>query len=264
MINSFLESAITLHLNDDPLRALQSLDLLPAPYRENPTPEIIALRQKIKAALITSRGYGDHPADDNVCTPEMGINTFRVLLRAILIHEVVKALNAQGHEPHILEIGPGSYWLPVGLHALGFKFKYTGLGVNPATKMQFAGSIGDKREAHYKSGPKLFVAFEVIEHVERPDSLAWEAHQFFGDPDIALFSTPHLCYDPASEKVRTFAPQSQQHLRTYTTKELGDELSKILGSHFSQFLFKDQLLNVLALNRNSPYTKDLEGIFKQS
>lgn len=262
MIENWINAATILYYNDDPLRALQLLELLPAHLRLNPEPEIIELKRKIKAALVPTRAYADYTCDSLV-EPDKALMHVAVLPRGRLAFDLVKHLNAEGLTPHILEVGPGTYWLPIGLHESNLNFKYTALGGNQSSRMQFTGSIGDKNASTYKDGPKVFIGYEIIEHMENPDALAWDAYAFFGsDPDALLISTPNGCFDNNNPKVHAFERGAQQHLRTYLMDELVNEVKRSFGHFYKPCVFLDQLINLLAINTNSPYTKTIEQTFK--
>jgi hypothetical protein len=97
--------------NDEVERALMVLDNVPAVYRDNHPPALAALRDDILRARFTPHTYIHHHGDvPNEAPP---VQVMSALLRGRLIRAEVERYNAQNLVPHIVDVGPGSYFVPL-------------------------------------------------------------------------------------------------------------------------------------------------------
>jgi len=186
----FIKAADILVAADEPLKAIQLLDNLPGYYRDFPPQEILDMKKDIKAKLATATFYQKEDSP--------GIGTYEdikpvasTLLRYELIKNDVSEYNKAGKTPHLIDLGPGKYYLPIGLKGDGLKFTYQDIGFNGPSQMSFLDQHADlyKTKAPVDS-PVIFVACEIIEHLHHEDDIAAEMHRTGCSPDIIHLSTP--------------------------------------------------------------------------
>jgi hypothetical protein len=198
---------------DEPERGLWVLDNLPSWYRDNPPPRLKKLKKEILSALITPRGYMQSNLDDHVRVGEAAKYTLEGLLRGKLIIEAVKKQNEKGITPHVIDMGPGEYFIPNGLKELGCSFTYEDIGMDQCTRAATQDLVRTKATHEYT----IFVANELIEHLASPLDMAIEAHTHSNRLDEIHLSTPLYTFDTQYKEWRK--PNGLPHLRTYTPTE---------------------------------------------
>ena len=129
--------------------------------------------------------------------------------RAQLLGARVRVINGAGGRPNIMEIGPGTFWLPHSLRARGLSFTYEYQALHRAD-LPFDAPKGD--------GQNIFVAFELIEHLANEAEI-YEAYlKFKKKADFIYLSTPLYTYGGGNPDWQNGA---LGHLRTYTPQEFG-------------------------------------------
>ena len=208
----FIEAAELLARADEPERALQLLENLPAYYRDNTPPEVLEMRQAIMGSLLTPHAYASVDFD-----AEVGRDVMDHLLRGRMVKKLVGELNDAGRNPHIVEMGPGEYWLPIGLHKRGYRFSYFDISLLQRTGKQAReyGSFNWDAQP-FENYAKVFVAFELIEHLADPREIAVECARHCSNPDYVFLSTPLYTYDTKADWRKL---NGQPHLRAYTPRE---------------------------------------------
>lgn len=225
-VGPFLECADILMRSDESERALSLLSNLPAHYRDYPPPEVCAMRDKILYSLLTPHSYASVDMDADV-----GKDVLDTLQRGVWLKELVHELNEKGVSPHIIDVGPGEYWLPIGLYKRGYSFTYHDVGLLqrtakvaremvPASMWQSTPPLGQ---------PSIFVAFEIIEHLSDPLELAIEAmrHNLVA-PDYVFLSTPLYTFDT---KENWDTRGGQPHRRAYTPREFFTQATAIFPGY---------------------------------
>lgn len=237
----FMEAAETLARADEPERALAILENLPAYYREHLPAEVLQLRHEILFSLITPHGYATVDFDSDIGV-EKSVQCVKNLLRGRKVLEQVEAFNKDGKVPHIVDVGPGEYWLPIGLYQLGFRFTYHDVSLLQRTAKQARELLPPElfKDA-YPDAPKIFVAYELIEHLPQPRELAVEMVRHCGRPaDYIFISTPmytfHAPLDKDWKKL-----YGQAHLRAYTPQEFFTAVSSVFPG-YSWELESDQIM----------------------
>lgn len=216
--------------SDEVERALWLLDNLPGAFRDFPPPELVALKKDILAAMITPHGYLTSGCDSDVGTFEQSSKSVLSFLRGILILKEVERYNTRGLKPHIVDVGPGEYFIPLGLKHLNCDFTYYDIAMDPNTGQVAHPLIHDKRQAKPDNQPTIFVALEIIEHLPATRDLVIEAQRHCqGWPDRIHLSTPCYTYDAAVKNWRR--PTGLPHLRTYTPMEFLSEASKLFPGY---------------------------------
>lgn len=238
-VQCFLDAANELVRADEVERALHLLDNLPASYRDNPPKQVTSLRNEILARVATpvsyvtiENSYGPDLDDRH----DMGKSS----LRGQMTCTDVKAYNGKGLCPHIVDFAPGEFWLPAMLTKAGLQFTYWPVLLNkgalPKLKEQYAIS-----EKPFESLPFIYTAFEIIEHLWRPEDIKAEALRWFPRlPDIIHVSTPLYSFDTACENWRN--RDLLGHLRAYSPGELHTTLGKLFPE-YDQALTISQIMH---------------------
>lgn len=207
----FLEAAEWLCRADEPERALRLLENLPAYYRDHMPNEVSEMRRDILGSLLTPHAYASVDFDS-----EVGRDVLDSLLRGRMVKKTLDEIKGP---VHIVEMGPGEYWLPIGLSQRGYEFTYHDISLLQRTGKQareIVPSVWKNTRPGESDLPKLFVAFEIIEHLADPKEIATEAARHCGTPDYIFLSTPLYTFDT---KTHWRKPNGQPHLRAYTPSE---------------------------------------------
>lgn len=218
---------------DEPERGLWILNNLPGRFRDFIPDNLKKLRTDILAALVTPHAYMTSDLDAKVDLEHSG-DTLLYFLRGILIYREVVRYNANGMVPHIIDVGPGEYFVPLGLKQLGCKFTYwdvamdqrTGKQAHPALDGYRRPSVPDYVGATQPT-PIIFAGLEVIEHLPDENDLAIECarHSYGQTPERIHLSTPMYTYN--GKKKDWNKSCGLPHLRTYTPQEFMFKASEL-------------------------------------
>jgi hypothetical protein len=222
-VSLFLEIIETYLQADEVERALWVIDNLPSRYRVNPPKAILDMKKAILAAMITPHGYLTSPLDmggiatltDDLCEKFIHEN-----LRGILLYKEVKRYNEKGRKPHLIDVGPGEYFVPVGLKKMGCEFSYFPVSADQRAKEMAYPLFKDLVQEKPQEGqPIIFAALEIIEHLAYPQDLVIEAAKYsYGFPiERVHLSTPMFCYNGKQKDWKK--PFGLPHLRTYAPFE---------------------------------------------
>lgn len=224
----WLEAAKELIRFDEVERALQLLELVPALYRDQPVPEIESLKTQIRAALITPHAYLTSGLDSNV-TIDAAITNIQSLLRGKIVLKEVQATPNM----HIVDMGPGEYWLPIGLSKLGFfSFSYQPLAFDQGAEAQSRELIKEHVRPKQSGQPTLFCCHEVIEHLPSTQDITVEALRHCGGwPDFVHLSTPLYTFNTTHYFEEWNKPCGLPHLRAYTPREFIREADKLFPGY---------------------------------
>lgn len=249
-VSHFLNTAQILVDADEPERALWLLTQgLPAYYRDNTPSEIVEARNRILRGCMTPLSYLDCKDDSIFCeTPTRALGILQNTLRGQLVKKSVEDLNAKGLTPHLIEMGPGEYWLPQGLRALGLGFTYKDVAVNEYTKKQ---SYLIERQEWNGASPIIFCAQEVIEHLANPQDMAVELMRETsgrGASEIHV-STPFYTYDGKPKPIAGIRRNSLPHLRAYTPQEFANEATKVFGTTYKWELQISPVMSLVGTKR---------------
>lgn len=194
---------------------------MPGFYRDHPPKQVEALKKKLYGFLMDVADYAKAPDDIRLVNPEFAKSNIDYLLRGRLMRDSMKALNEKGIVPHIHEMGPGEYWLPIGLKEHGFKFTYSCSFLSLKAFQKAYEHMRDFLvDEAPKDAPQIFVACEIIEHLRDENEIPHCMIKAGLDPIEIHLSTPYYTYGPGipdwdSEAKRGFGG----HLRTYTPTE---------------------------------------------
>lgn len=245
LCEKYVESLIQ---HDEVERALMVLDNLPALLRDRPPMSLVKLRTDIVAALITTHAYMNSGLDSNV-REDSAVANLQYNVRGQMAEAEVRKYNAAGVTPHLVDVGPGEYWIPLGLKKLGLQFTYWDVAVDTNTQAVAHPLLKDYRfpkekRTHLKQ-PQIFLALEIIEHLPQPLDLATECLRHCGEwPERIHLSTPMYCYDPSPKDWRK--PCGLPHLRAYTPHEFHETAKRVFPGYEWQ-MYADRILSLRGL-----------------
>ncbi len=211
-VQCFLDAANELVRLDEVERALQLLNNLPALYRDEEPKAISALRREILAKVATPSWYAEHEALGGVY--EADKDNMRTTLRYQMVANDVKTCKG----PHIVDFGPGPFWLAACLRMDEYKFSYQPICLDSESNRKAWLEFPNKLKSPPEDQPYIFCALEIIEHLWDERDIQIEAYRHYPRlPDIIHISTPCYAFDPNHLDWRT--RDKLGHLRAYTPKE---------------------------------------------
>lgn len=230
-LQSFLDVINEFVRADEIIRALWLCDNMPGFYRDFVPLEIINLKNKILAKVATPTTYSTSQFDKNIAFEDR--NQTSKTLRAQLILRETAIFNEGGIIPHIVDCGPGEYWLPFLLKREGINFTYEDVYLASEAHDLAAAHLKEEMVPRKDGSPVIFVACEIIEHLWREHDIKTEMLSRVGLADIIHISTPRytygqFCEDWDKEK------EHLGHLRTYTP----NEFVNLLHGLFPEYNYK--------------------------
>ena len=201
---------------------------VPGFFRDNPTEEMIKLRRQIRRQMMTTEDYIKNDAD-TLCSDEIALKALDQLHRGQLVLSIVKEYCDQNIKPHLVDMGPGDYWLPLGLKQKNLNFSYRPVGLQSKAKAE-----ADQRLTNifvdydpYKA-PVIFIANEIIEHLWNPHEIAQTADKINHTPERIVISTPMYTFADGNStwtKSQDFCKLG--HIRTFTPSEFQTEVTRM-------------------------------------
>ncbi len=244
-LKPFIECAEELLRADETERALWLLDNLPAYYRDNTPQEILDLKLEVIKRIATPTLYANGDIEDIIDLKDghgMGES-----LRGLFLKKEVKWFNDQGLTPHIVDYGPGEYWLPIILHNADLKFSYQPIYLNVrahSSILQFLLDLAPRQDG----APNIFVACEIIEHLWNEQDIKTEMLSHGGFADVIHISTPCYTFDTQCKDWKE--KKDLGHLRAYTPVEFSRKLSEIFRE-YKQFYIYSQIMHARLTNANT-------------
>lgn len=228
-LKSVLLHAEQLVFWDEPLRALLVLNNLPGYYRDHEPKEVTELRHEILKSLHTAQTYINTTYDD-VRGSDHNLWAMNNLARGMVIRDEIKKANeaegflniSEGFIPHIVDFGPGEYWMALGLRELELNFTYSAVALQKESYENAANNLGP--EIFKRSIPDhknlWFVAYEIIEHLKDEWEVAQEVARLPRAPRKIFLSTPRYTYAEGDNTLRfKWREGGLGHVRTYTPNE---------------------------------------------
>lgn len=214
---------------DEVAFALRMLSSLPAWYRDNEPTEVTQMRKKLYQQLFTNHDYHSKAdfANDN---KDVFDETWP---RGQAVLEIIKKYNTQNICPHIFELGPSNFWMAKGLLMRGAKFTINGIDFDKA-HIEEAKKILPWSEQ--QRTPTIFVAFELIEHLNNTDELRHYLEQLEVTPEYVCLSTPLYCYGGGRNN---WVNNNLGHLRTWTPKEFTLEAQDLFPGYEFKIMKSD-------------------------
>lgn len=218
-IDKYLDSVEEMICSDEVELALNMLDKPPAYYRDNPTSRMLEIRESLHRVLWTPVQYQD--IYEGVTIDEAEILRHWPLRSSLVEKEIEKLGGA-----HLMEVAPGSKWLPWGLHYKKLKFTYECKSVDHIPHDDiFLEPWSEDPDSRSKN---IFICFELIEHLSNP----WEIYQnylkFKKEADVVMISTPLYTFGGGLPDWRN---RPLGHLRTYSPSELHSTIAKMFGGY---------------------------------
>lgn len=214
-------------MSDEVERALLMLDNVPAYYRDNPTPRMKEIRESLHRQLFTPAQYSGADAEGADLDQKSLESIFPH--RAHVLGERVKAYNEQGIKPNLMEIGPGTYFLPYALRARGLEFTYESQSLAPRD-LPF--------DRPKDPSINIFIAFELIEHLSNEAEI-FQAYLKFGKEASDIFiSTPLYTYGGG---IVNWRANALGHLRSYTPEDLAKFCQKYFKGYTWQVYLSDTI-----------------------
>lgn len=231
----WLEAARILTAADEPLRALELLNNLPAYYRDYIPFDILDMKQKILAKMATPISYIKEDSEDLENLDKL-YSAMKDTLRFTLLKRDLEEYNEKDITPHIIDLGPGDYWALRIFSRLKFKFTYSDIGLN-----------SKRREIVYSETPSIhlgrkdfkqpviFMACEIIEHLHHESDILIECLKHEPMPEIIHISTPKYTFDVRQTRKDFELFGDLGHLRAYTPKEFFKTVEKMFPLHLFHF-----------------------------
>lgn len=217
-IDKYLDCVEGMITADEVERALWMLANPPAWYRDNEPERLKEIRQSLHEALFTPSQYSAADNDTDNCDPALLAEYFPA--RAQQLWDLISALNLQDVRPNIMELGPGSFWLPYSLASRGCRFSY---------EYQSLGGPGYKSEPPTPDAPNILVSFELIEHLHNEMEIYQAYLKFKKKAQYIFISTPAYTWGGG---MRDWRGKQLGHLRTFTPKEFSNTVMKMFGDGY--------------------------------
>lgn len=251
-LDAFLTCINELVRSDEMERALWLCDNLPAYYRDHKPKEVVELKDEILKRL-SSPTKAAHDMVHFTMVSENDLGGADNTLRSYLIKKEVEIFNKYGQTPHIVDLGPGNYFVPIMLKKAGLKFTYFPVCIalhsmkeaEKHFKDEFVGGIVEDR-------PRIFIACEIIEHLWREEEIKTNMLHYCGWPDIIHISTPKYTYGFLLEDWKSYC-QELGHLRAYTPQEFQDTATRIIGEKYFPQYFDHYVMHLRMLNKESKF-----------
>jgi hypothetical protein len=252
-LQCFIDCITELARSDEIERALWLCDNLPAYYRDNKPQEIIDLKNHIESRLATAVTYSKDPNHlREVNTPGFFL-TGEMTLRGALIKKDVKSFNEQSLIPHVVDLGPGNFWVPEMLKQRGLQYTYEPLGVHLGCLSVAKEKIGFDMEKKPIS-PVIFLACEVIEHLWNESEIKHNMLRHCGWADIIHVSTPKYTFGFNLGKDWNNKRDEIEHLRAYTPGEFTKLIGDMFAPKYANYMYDSVVMHIRLLKKDSPYS----------
>jgi hypothetical protein len=221
--DEYIEIAEYLTVMDEPELALKVLKSVPGYYRDHPPAKFSALASEIRSKIFTAQDYERDERDEiDTFSEERAMHILDSLDRGNALDSLVAKYNNKGVTPHIVDYGPGDYAIPRGMSAKDRDFTYQPL----ALQLSARDAAREKLAKHmsipvHPEAPMILVAYEIIEHLHEPREIRQQMDKLDKKAEVVLISTPKYTYREGRPDWRKVG---QQHLRTYTPRELAFKL----------------------------------------
>lgn len=227
----FLKAAEILVAGDEPLAAIDLLkNKVPGYYRDNRPASFQKVINDIETLLCTPTFYMTNKYDAMVRDTDSHW-VVETKFRGRLIRDDVQAFNAKGQTPYIVDLGPGEYWLPIGLSKLGYNFTYKDIGLCMEAQKKAYPLLEKHLTPPEKHAPSIFVACELIEHLHYESDIRIELLKQRRKFDIIHVSTPKYSFDRSNDKLNWRDLGDLGHLRTYTPREFQDVVADMFPEY---------------------------------
>jgi hypothetical protein len=211
--------------SDEVQFALDMLERMPGWFRDNPPRLALAIKERLLKQFFTTIDYAKN--GEKIALTKEALKYLEQPHGQIVLNKC-KELNEKGIAPHIEELAPGNYWLPLGLKEHGIKFTYFGPSLNAGMQDRAQLSLQKVWQESPHTQCRMFVCFEMIEHMKDPSDIYHHAIKRGGEFDVVIMSTPKYTYGGGMGEWHS---NDLGHLRTYTPKEFGEFAMKYWPRH---------------------------------
>jgi len=219
-LTPLLQAAELLVQHDEALNALKILDLAPSYFRDNPTKEMLKLKDEINVRRTTSHWYQNCDCD-TIHGLDVHKSALRSTIRGQLVEKEVVEFNDQGKTPFVVDFGSGEHWVAHALNAFGRKFTYKSISLNTKAEELMRKELSTLlRDKAPPGEPTIFVAGEVIEHLTDMTDIRQDFLRHCPNADILHISTPCYTFDPHSP----WRTKDLGHIRCMTPFEFQKEV----------------------------------------
>ena len=251
-IQCFIDAINELIRFDEIERALWLCDNLPGFFRDYKVAEISEIKNTLLSRIATPSFYAHHVGCEMNLVNGENVPFVAQTLRGQVIIEEVKRLNAANFNPHIVDCGPGEYWLPNLLRSKGLSFTYQPIYLNGPTHN--AALKGFKDEIWTWTSeckvPVIFFACEIIEHLWNEFDVKCDMLRACGLADVVHVSTPMYAFD---NEIKDWRDKGDiGHLRTYTPSEFKNLIQKMFPEYHKAF-YDSQILHCRMVKVSTPF-----------
>lgn len=201
-------------------------DFLPGRYRDDPPKQILEMRKRLYRYMMNAQDYIDNPTDIIPVSSEQAKLNLNGLLRGQLLKREVVKYNEQGITPHIFDLGPGDFWMPLGLLASELKFTYQCQVLSTTSLAVFKSQLTEDCVKNVLRGtppadsPQILFAGELIEHLRSEHDIVHAMHKAGVTPTQIHLSTPMYTFGGGVKDWSSDPMLGRgQHFRTYTPHE---------------------------------------------
>ena len=252
-LQAFIDVANEYIRLDETERALHFLDNLPAYYRDHKPMEIVELKNELLKRIATPRLYSTGEFD---CQFDlMNERKMHKSLRGNLILKEVSFLNEQSYFPHVVDYGPGEFWLPIILSHFDKKFTYSPIALNKESERLAHTHIGTHIHPKQDGNPTVYVACEIIEHLWHQQELKTEMLHNCGFADVIHISTPRYTFDARDLDWKTNKPDIG-HLRAYTPRDFMMTVMDMFPEYDTYF-YDSTILHARLILKDSKFKEKL-------
>jgi len=231
-VDKYLSCVEEMITADEVGNALKMLEMLPGWYRDNIPVQAINIKKQLLKRFFTDLDY----AKDG-CTWASGAGGMSQQTaienlkdgRGALAFKYAATFSEQGLRPHLFELAPGNYWLPVGLSAAGVQFTYFAPSLNASMQEEASKNLSNwQASPGMLTGKTMFICFEFLEHLADPGDIYHHYIKSGLDADVILLSTPKYTFGGG---MGDWYNKDLGHLRTYTPNEFKEFAIKCWPTH---------------------------------
>lgn len=208
---------------DEAETALNTLKNLPGFYREHYPKDLLELRRTILKQFMTQKDYIENDIETELMSEERSVQILEHTHRAQAVLKKVKEYNERGLKPHLIDLGPGEYWLPMALKKKECKFTYQGIGLQNKAEAQAKAILKDYLFTFKEpiQRPVIFCAMEIIEHLWNPYEVEMHLAKLPEKPDYMFISTPLYTFGQGNDTwTKPEDCGKLGHIKTYTPTDL--------------------------------------------
>lgn len=236
-IKKFLEVCDAFISTDDVAFAFHMLDNLPAYYRDNPPDEVTEYRKALYRQLYLTQTYQEENFE---ISKGLEFDRWECQVRAHLTMGVIKRYNEKNITPHVIELGPANYWLPMGLVDKNMDFTYQSIDLSKKNQLEAIKELPMHYKEDFQNPSTVFVACELIEHLWREEDIRHYYDRNNITAQFIVMSTPYHTFGGGYSNWRD---RNLGHLRSYTP----NDLTIFVLKHFPEFNWKSNIAHQITM-----------------